>query len=58
MTYRARYDQFAEQNAYARRVENFGLTALLAPYALRRIPQQRTSEDRVRTATETLLPRR
>ena len=59
MTYRERYDHIREQTAYARRVESFGLNALLAPYALRtRISQQRTSEDVAAPAPKALLPRR
>ena len=59
MTFTDRYQHIREQIAYARRVESFGLNALLAPYALRnRIPQQRTSEDVAAAASEALLPRR
>lgn len=58
MTFTDRYQHIREQIAYARRVETFGLSALLAPYTLsNRIPRQ-PSQDRVRPTTKALLPRR
>ncbi|HET7408088.1 MAG TPA: hypothetical protein VFJ21_13270 [Mycobacteriales bacterium] len=43
-TYSRRLAAIREQHAYERRIEAFGLTALLAPYTLRpvvRLPRQR-----------------
>lgn len=48
-TYTGRYQQLTEQAAYRRRVEAFGLAALLAPYAVRqpliRLPRQRSNQS-------------